>query len=435
MSKIKPKIDLNSRFQETLDLMENTRDNIFLTGKAGTGKSTLLQYFRTTTAKKIVVVAPTGVAALNVSGQTIHSFFRFAPGISPEDIKFEKKSKKLTQILKKLDMIIIDEISMVRADLLDCIDESLRYYLLNNKPFGGIQMVFIGDLFQLPPIVVGEEEMRKFRTQYPSPYFFSANVMQQIDIKIIELETIYRQSDQIFIDLLNKIRTNRADSDDISLLNSRCQVDYFEPEDMYITLTTTNIAADDINKYKLAQLTTKSYLLAGELAGDFSTKQLPTQVDLEVKIGSQIMLLNNDAADRWVNGSMGRIIDITNNQFDDDIVLVVKLDNGETVEVDRYTWRATSYFYNPDTKIMDSETVGSFTQYPIRLAWAVTIHKSQGKTFNHVVLDIGRGAFAHGQTYVAISRVTSLQGLLLRRPISPRDISIDTQVVEFMAKK
>lgn len=425
------KIKLNPDFQTIFDLLENSDQNLFITGQAGTGKSTLLKHFRDNSTKKIVILAPTGVAALNVSGQTIHSFFLFPPGITPSGVKYEKKSRKLSKILKKLDLIIIDEISMVRADLLDCIDESLRYYKLNNKPFGGIRMVFFGDLYQLPPVVVGAEEQNLFKTEYQSPYFFSARVMERVKLKTIELTEIFRQNDPKFIDLLNKIRNSSLAHNDLDYLNSRCQMEYFAPDDMYITLTTTNIAADDINKYKLSQIESKSILLSGQVNGNFNRQSFPTAIDLEIKIGSQIMLLNNDPSDRWVNGSMGRINDVVNSQFDQQPILIVRLDNGEIVEVSPFTWRNNQYFFNQETKTMDMETIGSFTQYPIRLAWAVTIHKSQGKTFQHVVVDLGNGAFTYGQTYVAISRCTSFEGLLLRRPVKMRDILIDPRINEY----
>lgn len=421
-------IELNEKFRQALDLMENTSRNIFITGKAGTGKSTLLECFRQMTKKAIVVLAPTGVAAVNIQGQTIHSFFRFKPDVTISTIK--KVSGRRQKLYKKLEAIVIDEISMVRADLLDCVDRFLRLNSKNSgRPFGGLQMIFIGDLYQLPPVVIGKER-QLFRLQYKSPYFFDAKVFQALDFEFIELEKIYRQKDEKFIDLLNKIRNNSVTDKDLKLLSLRCQPNFkSNPGDFYIYLTPTNDLAEDINRQHLKKLKTSVFLSHGNIDGQFSKEHLPTQIDLSLKVGAQIMLLNNDKAGRWVNGSVGKILTIEKRRE-----IVVKLINGEVVNVTPYTWEIFHFYFNEKTKTIEPETVGSFTQYPIRLAWAITIHKSQGKTFDKVILDMGRGAFACGQTYVALSRCTGLDGVVLKKPISKKHIWMDWRIVKFLTK-
>ena len=431
---ITAKIEINDDFARALKLLENTNKNVFITGKAGTGKSTLLQYFREHTDKNVAVLAPTGVAALNVEGQTIHSFFRFPTTITPQTVRKKKPSKQFLELLKKLDAIVIDEVSMVRADMMDCIDEALRFCLKNEKPFGGLQMVFIGDLYQLPPVVAGREERELFKTYYKSPYFFDAKVFDDFEMEFIELEKIYRQKDADFIELLNKIRNNSIEEADIKKLNSRGNPDFEETDDFYITLTTTNAAADIINYKKLAQLGTKTNTFHGEISGEFDRKHYPTSLELELKAGAQIMLLNNDSAGRWVNGSVGKVIEIDFDEENGQDVLIVELSDGDEVKVYPYTWEVSQYFFNKKQMRLDAEVIGSFTQYPVRLAWAVTIHKSQGKTFDRVVIDIGKGSFAHGQVYVAISRCTSFEGLILKKPILKKHIWMDWQIVRFLTK-
>jgi ATP-dependent DNA helicase PIF1 len=428
----KLKIELNEQFQKALKLLENTSKNIFITGKAGTGKSTLLTYFRDTTKKKIVVLAPTGVAAINVRGQTIHSFFKFKPSITLDLVKNEK-IKDGKNIYKKLDAIIIDEISMVRSDLLDCVDKFLR---LNGKdkslPFGGVQMIFIGDLYQLPPVVKGDER-EIFKTHYKSQYFFDATVFENFPIELIELEKIYRQKDQKFIDLLNAVRNNSAKEIHFDILNKRYNPD-FEPvnNDFYIYLTTTNRLAEEINQYQLSKIDDKLYSYHGSVTGDFDTYALPTQIELLIKVGAQVMMLNNDPSGRWVNGTIGKIVGIEKDEEKD--VLVVELAEGEIVYVEKYTWELFHFSYNQVKRSLTSETVGTFTQFPLTLAWAVTIHKSQGKTFDKVIIDIGNGTFAHGQMYVALSRCTTLSGLVLKKPIQKKHIFMDWRVVKFLTK-
>lgn len=432
------KIDLNEQFKEAMDRLDKTSRSVFVTGNAGTGKSTLLTHFREKTKKKVVVLAPTGVSALNVNGQTIHSFFGFSPNIDVERVRRSKPTKGQLSILKHLDTIVIDEVSMVRADLMDCIDEALRNFLNTNEPFGGIQMVFIGDLHQLPPIVVGDDERLRFKTEYMSPYFFDAKVFQNVQFDCIELQKIYRQKDFDFVELLNKVRANRVSNLDLDTLNSRVLSDpdsFHNDDHSYITLTTTNKAADEINSMRLNRVKSPLKVYSAEYSGTFEAGNHPTLSNLQLKKGAQVMMLNNDQAGRWVNGSIGQIVKIGFDDISGEDVLHVKLkDSGKKVEVEPYQWELNKYNWDEDLDDMVQSTVGTFRQYPLRLAWAVTIHKSQGKTFDKVVVDIGSGAFAHGQVYVALSRCRSMSGLLLQKPISSRHIWSNRRVELFHSK-
>jgi ATP-dependent DNA helicase PIF1 len=423
-----PHLDINPKFQQALDLMEHSRNNIFITGRAGTGKSTLLEHFRGITSKKVAVLAPTGVAALNVHGQTIHSFFGFKPGITLE--KVSRRRAGARNIYRQLDMIIIDEVSMVRADLLDCVDRFLRLNGPNaGAPFGGVQMVFIGDLYQLPP-VINNAEMASYSSVYSSPYFYGARVFSAADMDFIELDKVYRQLDHNFIHILNGIRDNSAEEEDLESLNRR-HVPFFEPArgDFYVYLTTTNAMARQINERELARLPGETYLLTGTVEGRFENEYMPTALELQVREGAQVMLLNNDAAKRWVNGSVGRVTSIT---LQGEVANIeVELTTGEAVTVKPFTWEISRYFAAEGA--LQSEVMGSFTQYPLMLAWAVTIHKSQGKTFDRVIVDMGWGAFACGQTYVALSRCTSLEGLVLKKPILKKHLLTDDGIEDFLA--
>jgi len=435
MSKLKhkqPPIDLNDQFRHALDMMEHTSKSIFITGRAGTGKSTLLSYFRHTTKKKAVVLAPTGVAALNVKGQTIHSFFRFKPNITLERVRKVYSSTDKENIYKKPDAVVIDEISMVRADLLDCVDAFLR---LNgpraDRAFGGIQMVFIGDLYQLPPVVTSPEK-EIFRSVYETPYFYSARVFDSLEMEFVELEKVYRQHDEGFINLLNSIRNNSISEEGLELLNQRCMPEFEpSPDDFYVYLTTVNKLADQVNSKELAKLDGTVCTFAASIEGSFGAGYLPTATDLEVKVGAQIMMVNNDAYGRWVNGSIGKITDIIRDD-DGEHIIVAELSDGDTVDITPYTWEIFRFFAEEGQ--LQSEVIGRFRQYPLMLAWAVTIHKGQGKTFDKVIIDIGRGAFAHGQTYVALSRCTTLGGIVLKKPILKKHIWTDYKVVDFLTK-
>jgi len=394
------KIDINEQFRLAFDIMEDGDRSVFITGRAGTGKSTLLNYFRQVTKKKVAVLAPTGVAALNVKGQTIHSFFRFKPGITPDRVKKLRSSNNNESIYHKLDAIVIDEISMVRADLLDCVDRFLR---LNgpeaDKPFGGIQMAFIGDLYQLPPVVTGGEKAA-FQSLYETPYFYGARVFDSFEMEFVELEKVYRQHDEEFIALLNGIRNNSITEERLELLNQRYHPGFEpSPDDFYVYLTTTNRLAEEINGKRLAELKSRPYTFTGSIEGDFGQKYLPTAIDLQVKVGAQVMMLNNDSEGRWVNGSIGKITGITQDRKGEDVI-VAELADDEEVEITPFTWEIFRFFVEAGG--LQSEVIGTFTQYPLMLAWAVTIHKGQGKTFDRVIIDIGRGTFAHGQMYVCL---------------------------------
>jgi len=429
-----PAIEINPEFRRALDIMDKTAQPIFITGKAGTGKSTLLDYFRSTTRKRVAVLAPTGVAALNVRGQTIHSFCRFKPDITLEKVK--KISGKSAALYKNLDAIIIDEISMVRADLLDCVEMFLR---LNGphpkKRFGGLQMIFIGDLYQLPPVVTSAER-DIFSTQYETPYFFSSHIFNDLgfDMEFVELEKIYRQTEEDFIALLNAIRNRSVTEDDIGRLNRRFDPAFIPPdEDFYIHLTSTNDLAYRRNQEKLAQLPGRTSRYQGDRAGEFDNSHLPTDELLELKPGAQVMMVNNDSNGRWVNGSLGRVAGIEKAKAEPD-VLIVELQNGLEVEVEPNTWELFRLDFDEKAGRLFSETIGSFTQYPLRLAWAITIHKSQGKTFDKVVIDIGRGTFAHGQVYVALSRCTNFKGIILKKEIRKAHIRMDWRVIKFLTR-
>jgi ATP-dependent DNA helicase PIF1 len=321
---------------------------------------------------------------------------------------------------------------MVRADLLDCVDRFLR---LNgpegDKPFGGIQMAFIGDLYQLPPVVTSNEK-EVFQSLYETPYFYGAQVFDSLEMEFVELEKIYRQSDKEFISLLNTIRNNSITAEGLELLNQRCQPDFEPPpDDFYVYLTTTNKLAEEINSRRLAALTGRLYKFIGRIEGDFGQEYLPTKVDLQVKVGAQIMMLNNDTEGRWVNGTIGKIIDMSQNRKGEDVI-IAELADGDEVEVTPFTWEIYRFFV--DGGQLQSETVGKFTQYPLMLAWAVTIHKGQGKTFDKVIIDIGSGTFAHGQMYVALSRCTTLEGIVLKKPALKKHIWTNYQVMDFLTK-
>ncbi|MDD5194289.1 MAG: AAA family ATPase [Candidatus Omnitrophica bacterium] len=417
-------LELNVEFLGAFDLLENTRDPIFVSGKAGTGKSTLLKYFRKNTSKNVVVLAPTGVAAINVSGQTIHSFFRFAPRLIQKDTIHRRRNNK---IIKKLDMVIIDEVSMVRADLMDGIDYALRINRDEmNKPFGGAQVVFFGDLFQLPPVL--EKEAQEILSQsYESPYFFNAKVFEQIKLRYIELTKIYRQSDAKFINILNQIRCKEHTEEELALLNERVRKKIPQNLAHCVILTTTNHRANVINEERLKGLSTQAHNYEAVITGVFDVSAYPTESCLKLKVGAQVILIKNDPDKRWVNGTIAEISAVLPEHIE---VLI-----GEnTYEVPRVTWEKIQYEYNDEQGKIEEQVIGTFEQYPLKLAWAITIHKSQGQTFDNVVIDLGYGAFTHGQVYVALSRCRALEGIILKRQVYESDIIFDERIYQFRNK-
>ncbi len=429
-------IIISAEFEHALELMENTNEHVFITGRAGTGKSTLLRYFRNHTAKEIVVLAPTGIAAINVMGQTIHSFFGFPPY---PDIFNHIGKRRNRKIYENLDAIIIDEVSMVRADMIDAIDKFMRINGLNKHlPFGGVQMIFIGDLFQLPPVVSSDVEKRVMEFLYETPFFYSANSFYNYKLHYVELTTVYRQKDRGFLQLLDNIRTKELDEYTLESLNQNYHYS-FRPaaDDYFITLCSTNKIAKRINDQQLGRLPHQLFEFEAKVEGDIDDRSLPTDDLLELKEDAQVMFVKNDPDGRWVNGTLGRIVKI-----DLDLISVAieqRIEdngNGEIGEEDIYhiektTWEIVKYDYDDAKNKITTKVVGRFTQYPIKLAWAITIHKSQGKTFDNIIVDIGRGAFAPGQIYVALSRCTTLEGIILRQKIRYRDIIIDERILEF----
>lgn len=428
----------NKEFQDALQLITHTRQSVFLTGKAGTGKSTFLKYICNHTKKKYVVLAPTGIAAINAGGVTLHSFFKlpFRPML-PDDpdlslshgriFEFFKYPKEKRKIIAEVDLIIIDEISMVRADIIDCVDRILRVYSGNMRlPFGGKQLLFVGDVFQLEPVVPSDQK-EILSLFYASPFFFSARVFKDINLVPIELQKVYRQTDSVFINILDRIRNNAARKQELDTLNGR-YFPSFEPqnEDMYITLATRRDQVDFINEKKLAELPGEEYVSVGKIEGDFPESSLPTQLNLSIKEQAQVIFIDNDYERRWVNGTIGMVSGIDENGN-----VYVLLESGVEHLVEPTSWRNYKYKYNEKEKRIEEEIVGTFEQLPIRLAWAITVHKSQGLTFSRVVVDLTGGVFAGGQTYVALSRCTSLEGLVLKSKISSRDIFIRKEIVEF----
>ena len=428
----------NLEFQDALNLITHTHQSVFLTGKAGTGKSTFLKYICQHTKKKYVLLVLTCIAAINAGGVTLHSFFKlpFRPML-PDDpdlstqrgriYDFFKYPKEKRKILQEVELIIIDEISMVRADLIDCIDKILRVFSGNARmPFGGKQLLFVGDVFQLEPVVKVDEREILARF-YPNPFFFSAHVFQAINLVPIELRKVYRQRDSHFVQILDRIRANEASTQELRALNTRC-FPTFEPqnEDMFVTLATRRDQVDHINEKKLAELPGEEFVSVGKLEGEFPESSLPTQLRLSIKEQAQVIFIDNDRDRRWVNGTIGMVSGI---EADGNVYVFVE--NGVEHLVEPTTWRNYKYAYNEEEKRIEEEIIGTFEQLPLRLAWAITIHKSQGLTFSRVVVDLTGGVFAGGQTYVALSRCTSLEGLVLRSPVKQQDIFVRKEIVSF----
>lgn len=430
-----PQIDLAEKY------INNTNISIFLTGKAGTGKTTLLHHIAETCPKRNVIVAPTGVAAVNAGGVTIHSFFQlpfdpFLPDIPelvteyqlPEHKKQLRKEK--LNIIRTLDLLIIDEISMVRADLLDAIDDCLRRYRRSRKPFGGVQLLMIGDIQQLPPVVTDAEKPYMDRV-YPSPFFFNSKALQQLQFVTIELTTVYRQQDAHFISILNDIRDNKFSPDILQQLNQRYIPNFAPPaNDHYIQLTTHNHQADRINQKEMDQLPAEVQLFEASVSGNFPESSTPTSTRLQLKKGAQVMFVKNDSsgAHRYYNGKIGTVQDIITK--DGKKIISVVDENGDTILVDKESWENIKYEIDPKDKQIKQKVDGTFTQYPLRLAWAVTIHKAQGLTFDHVIINASQ-AFSYGQVYVALSRCRTLEGLVLSAPISSSNMFANQDIEHF----
>ena len=429
-------IDLdNLEFQNAWNLIRNTRRSVFLTGKAGTGKSTFLKYICASTSKEHVVLAPTGIAAVNVGGQTLHSFFKIPfkpllpddPDFSPRRIrKTLRYSAQKVKLIRKLQLIIIDEISMVRCDIIDFIDKVLRIYSGNmREPFGGKQLLFVGDIFQLEPVITRDmrDILRRYYNQF---FFFNAKVFNKLGLIPIELRKIYRQTDNSFISMLDRVRVSHALESDLRLLNSRCDLNYQEPSNgLVMTLATRRDTVDSINDAHMQALDTPEYVFNGVVTDVFPDNDLPTSKELTLKQGAQVIFIRNDREGRWVNGSLGKVY-----RLDEDGIQV-ELENGDRYLVEQEIWENVQYSYDEKEKKVVENVVGTFRQYPIKPAWALTVHKSQGLTFNNIVIDFSGGAFSSGQTYVALSRCTSLQGITLLKPLSQRDIIVNTAIVDF----
>ena len=429
---------LSTEAEAAFDLIEKTKTNVFITGKAGTGKSTLLEYMRIYAKKNIIVLAPTGVSAINVNGETIHSFFKLKPGFEKEEAKKARIDDKKRRKYKRLTTIAIDEISMVRADLLDAIDIFLRRARQDERPFGGVQMIFFGDLYQLPPVLTPADR-DIFFADYTAPYFFAADVFrgqkdlfgEGFEMKRIELSEIYRQNDSRFIDILNAVRDDAVTDRHLEVLNSRHDPYFVPPEDEnYIHLMTTNRDARKINMAELAKLDGSDQLFEATETGKVPRNLKPNDPEITIKVGAQVMFIQNDSERRWVNGTIGQVYDIqefyNEETQENEPVVTVAFPHGRMVEVKPHTWEISKYHYVDGE--FERDVMGTYKQLPLRLAWAITIHKSQGKTFDKVVIDLGGGTFAHGQTYVALSRCTSLEGIVLKRPFTRRSIIMDDVV-------
>lgn len=442
----------NPEFMKALDWAMNTNESFFLTGKAGTGKTTFLKYLQKVCNKEMVVLAPTGVAAINAGGQTIHSFFQIPPSVfTPNDPRLSthitslgtygegsstsiydtfRYNREKKQIIRNLQMIVIDEISMVRADILDAVDKLLRAFRDDDQsPFGGVQMIFIGDVFQLPPVVTGEEANILYRF-YKSEFFFSAQIIKRMRLGYIEMQKIYRQSDRVFIDLLNRVRENHVTDSDFRLLKSITKPSFVPPKgERYIVLATTNATVDAINEENLNEIDAPETVYTAAVTGEFPEKDYPTDFELRLRPGAQVIFLRNDKEKRYFNGKIGTVAYLK----EDAVIVSVEYDDDmpEEIAISREEWNNVRYSWSISKQCIEEEIIGTFKQFPLRLAWAITVHKSQGLTFERVMADIG-DSFTAGQVYVALSRCRSLEGLILTSVVTPSAIKADHRAVAFI---
>ncbi len=436
-------VKLSKQAKDIVTRIEKTRDTLYITGKAGTGKSTLLDHIRLHSKKKIIVLAPTGISAINVNGETLHSFFLLKPGYELDEAKKMKINHKMKKKLKRIKTIAIDEISMVRADLLDAVDTVLKKARQSNEPFGGVQMIFFGDLFQLPPVVTPADR-DKLVSEYDSPYFFDANVFHNLGqndlfsnsfvLNVIELKKIYRQKDSRLINVLNAVRNNEVSDEHLNILNTRFVPDFVpKKNDKYIYLVTTNVMADRINSAELKKLKQKETVISAKKSGKVARNLYPNNEEIALCVGAQVMFICNDSERRFVNGTIGKVVNIEKflncESGEDEFIVSVEKSDGSVIEVKKYNWEISRYVFEDGEFTRD--VMGSYQQIPLKLAWAITIHKSQGKTFDKVIIDLGHGSFAHGQTYVALSRCTSLNGIVLKKKLSRSSIITDSRVKDF----